>query len=213
MKLPAMLVSLAIATGVGCTGGAPASTPDIPATVQAAIEAAAPTASPTPTLDIDATVEARFQATKVAIPTATPIPTPTPTPEPTASLAVKAAIPSATPARASPSTPSPTPRSEEDRIDLSPSAGRSSVRTDARNRVDVTVEVQGRSQCGTLGIIDPYGNVISSLSPVRTEVGVRFRGAFFVAAAGQYTVDPANLKCAGMSSRSSATVTWTVYDR
>ena len=84
---------------LGCTGGAPTATPDVPATVEAQVEdrmraitasAPSPTALPSPVPTAEPTI------TPVATVTAVPTPTPTPSPTPTA-------VPTATP------TPSPTP--------------------------------------------------------------------------------------------------------
>ncbi len=107
---------------------------------------------------------------------------------------------------------------QEDIIDLSPTATVSSIHADVGDHVFVQVRVPFQSGCTDLKVRDPFGNVIE-LAPkeIRDEVsgfhGVQFQGAFFAAAAGDYLVDleidSENLRCGGSAPR-RAEVKWTV---
>ena len=114
-------------------------------------------------------------------------------------------------------------RTQEDVIDLSPTATFSSIHADVGDHVFVQVNIPNRQKCTDLKVRDPFGNVIA-LAPkeIRSDDGdfVQFRGAFFAAAAGDYLVDleidSENLRC-GVSARGRggsaprlAEVKWTV---
>ena len=113
-------------------------------------------------------------------------------------------------------------------IDLSPYVADSSMQADVGDRVVVQVDVSGNRQCQPLKVRDPFGNVVAELAPKEIESGgadgkifefggVQFRGAFFAAADGEYTIelrpDSENLDCGSRSSDASAEVKWTVYPR
>lgn len=110
-------------------------------------------------------------------------------------------------------------RSQEDMIDLSPTATVSSIHADVGDHVFVQVNIPNRHGCTDLKVRDPFGNVIA-LAPkeIRSDEGdfVQFRGAFFAAAAGDYLVDleidSENLRCGGSAPR-RAEVKWMVQPR
>ena len=82
------------------------------------------------------------------------------------------------------------------------------------DRVIVQVDVSGNSRCKDLKVRDPFGNVVAELVPKEIPGGsVRFRGAFFAAAAGEYAVEVGNLSCAVRSSDAPAEVKWAVQPR
>lgn len=106
-------------------------------------------------------------------------------------------------------------RTQEEVIDLSPTAADSSIHADVGDRIIVQVDVPGHSGCKDLTVRDPFGNAAVELAP--NEMwggGVQFRGAFFATANGEYTVelDPesGNLSCGSPSSPVSVKVKWTV---
>ena len=109
-------------------------------------------------------------------------------------------------------------RSQSEVIDLSPSVADSSMQADVGDRVVVQVDVSGNQQCQTLKVRDPFGNVVAELAPKEIRSGgVQFRGAFFAAADGEYTIElrleSENLICATRSSDARAEVKWTVQPR
>jgi len=109
-------------------------------------------------------------------------------------------------------------RSQGEVIDLSPSVKDSSMHADVGDRVVVQVDVSGNSQCQPLKVRDPFGNVVAELAPKEIRSGgVQFRGAFFAATDGEYTIelrpDSENLSCRARSSDAGAEVKWTVHPR
>ena len=141
-----------------------------------------------------------------------PVPAATPTPAAITSTALDA-IEEAHPEGGS-------DRSQEEVIDLSPSVTDSSMYADVGDVVVVQVDVSGHSGCKDLKVRDPFGNVVAELAPkgIRNGFfGVQFRGAFFAAADGEYTVEfgpeSENLSCNSRSSPARAEVKWTVQPR
>jgi len=127
-------------------------------------------------------------------------------------------VPAATPPPAATTSAGGSDRSQEEVIDLYPSAADSSIHADVGDRVIVQVNVSGHSGCKDLKVRDPFGNAAIELAPKEIRGGgVQFQGAFFAAADGEYTVElgpeSENLRCGGRSSPASAEVKWTVQPR
>ena len=107
-------------------------------------------------------------------------------------------------------------RTQEEVIELYPTAADSSIHAEVGDLVLVQVNVSSHSGCKDLKVKDPFGNAAIELAP--NEVpgfnGVQFQGAFFATTAGEYTVeldpDSENLNCSGRGSPASAEVKWTV---
>ncbi len=92
------------------------------------------------------------------------------------------------------------------------------MHADVGDRVVIQVDVSGNSRCQALKVRGPFGNVVAEL--IAKEIrggGVQFRGAFFAAADGEYTIElrpeSENLSCAARSSAARAEVKWTVQPR
>ena len=125
-----------------------------------------------------------------------------------------APVPAATPTPAATTSTSGSDGSQGEVIDISPSVTDSSVHAGVGDRVLVQVDVSGTSQCQVLKVRDPFGNVVAELEPKEIQGGsVRFRGAFFAAAAGEYEVEVGNLSCAVRSSDAPVEVKWAVQPR
>ena len=111
-------------------------------------------------------------------------------------------------------------KTQEEVIELYPTAADSSIHAEVGDLVLVQVNVSSHSGCKDLKVKDPFGNAAIELAPkeVRNEVpgfnGVQFQGAFFATAVGEYTVeldpDSENLSCSSRGSPASAEVKWTV---
>jgi len=106
-------------------------------------------------------------------------------------------------------------RTQEEVIDLYPTAADSSIYATVGDRIIVQVDVPGHSGCKDLKVKDPFGNVAIELAPNEMWGGdVQFRGAFLATANGEYTVeldtDFGNLSCGSRRSPVSVEVKWTV---
>ena len=111
-------------------------------------------------------------------------------------------------------------RTQEDVIDLYPSAANSSTHADVGDLVIVLGRVPSHSDCKDLKVRDHFGNAAIELASkdIQDEVsefyGVQFQGAFFATTAGDYVVeldpDSENLNYSGRGSPASVEVTWTV---
>ena len=133
-------------------------------------------------------------------PTVTPVATPTP---PTTQAVIATHIPN---------------RTQQEVIDLYPSAADSSIHAAVGDRIIVQVDVPGHSGCKDLKVKDPFGNVAIELAPNEMWGGdVQFRGAFLATANGEYTVEldteSGNLSCGSRRSPVSVEVKWTVQPR
>ena len=98
----------------------------------------------------------------------------------------------------------------------------STVRAATGERVEISVEVRQEKHdqhiCGVPSVIDPFGNVLQTLTPkqnvsrvTETHYVYESQYAFYAAAAGQFGVKLENQSCALDDVGAVATVRWTVY--
>ena len=96
------------------------------------------------------------------------------------------------------------------------------LRVSSGRRVEVSVEVRqvrhDRHICGVPSVVDPFGNVLQTLTPrqnsergTATHYVYESTYAFFAAADGQYAVKLDNRDCALDEVDAVATVQWAVY--
>ena len=117
------------------------------------------------------------------------------------------------------------PVHQEERIDLSdhPKAARSSpVQASVGNRIELRVLVKQEPdqyrRCAEPFVLDAYGNVFASLSPVKegTSNGTQettYMYDFYAPTAGEYTVELDNHECSVALVDANVIVTWTVHER
>lgn len=98
----------------------------------------------------------------------------------------------------------------------------SNIRVTIGERVEVSVEVRQEKHdqhiCGVPSVIDPFGNVLQTLSPrqnvakgTATHYLYESRHAFFAATDGEYGVRLGNRGCLLDDVPAAATVQWTVH--
>ena len=96
------------------------------------------------------------------------------------------------------------------------------LRVSSGDRIEVSVEVRqekhDRHICGVPSVVDPFGNVLQTLTPrqnsergTATHYVYESTYAFFAAADGQYAVKLENRDCALDEVDAVATVQWAVY--
>ena len=119
--------------------------------------------------------------------------------------------------------PIPVTRPMPERFDLLTSAfHQSNIRVTVGERVEITVEVRQEKHdehiCGVPSVIDPYGNVLQTLTPRQniaqgtdTHYVYESRYAFLAAAHGEYGVRLENRGCLLDDIPAVATVQWTVF--
>ena len=105
---------------------------------------------------------------------------------------------------------------------LEPGFHQTTVRATLRERVEVSVEVQqekhDRHICGVPSVVDPFGNVLQTLTPrqnaakgTATHYVYESRYAFLAATDGAYGVKLENRGCLLDDVSAAATVQWAVY--
>lgn len=105
---------------------------------------------------------------------------------------------------------------------LEPGFHQTTVGATLRERVEVSVEVQqekhDRHICGVPSVVDPFGNVLQTLTPrqnaakeTATHYGYESRYAFFAPADGEYVLKLENRGCLVDDVDALATVQWAVH--
>jgi hypothetical protein len=117
----------------------------------------------------------------------------------------------------------PEPTLLEDRIDLSsyPESIRSlSVQASTGDRIELKVVVKQKPDqyrnCAEPSVLDPYGNIIASLSPKKEgtsngEQETAYQYAFFAPTTGEYRVELDNHECSVALNSANAIVSWAVH--
>ena len=96
------------------------------------------------------------------------------------------------------------------------------LRVSSGKRVEVSVEVQqekhDRHICGVPSVVDPFGNVLQTLTPkqnaskvTETHYVYESQYAFFAATDGQFAIKLENQSCALDDVAAVATVQWTIF--
>ena len=119
--------------------------------------------------------------------------------------------------------PIPVTRPMPEQYDLLESAfHQSNIRVTLGDRVEVSVEVRQEKHdehiCGIPSVVDPFGNVLQTLTPrqapekvTATHYVYESRYAFYAAANGEYAVKLENQGCLIDEVAAVATVQWTVH--
>ena len=96
------------------------------------------------------------------------------------------------------------------------------LRVSSGKRVEVSVEVQQEKHdqhiCGVPSVVDPFGNILQTLTPkqnasrvTETHYVYESQYAFFAATDGQFAIKLENQSCALDEVAAVATVQWTIF--